>query len=83
MAMQSPFFGTAAEAVEKARELAAQSGADAFIVTTAYDGSSGVSARATGRAVVWVKEPITGTIARWAENRHLPRINGLRLSAAS
>ena len=48
-------FATVPDVIQKCRELAAQAGADALIITTAFDQGSNSAARAAGRAIKWKK----------------------------
>lgn len=46
-------FATVPGVIEKCRELAAQSGADALIVTSAFDQTFNTAAKVSGKAIKW------------------------------
>jgi hypothetical protein len=46
-------FATVPSVIEKCRELAAQAGADALIVTSTYDQTFSTAAKASGKAIKW------------------------------
>ena len=46
-------FATVPSVIKKCRELAAQAGADALIVTSTYDQTFNTAAKASGKAIKW------------------------------
>jgi len=48
-------FATVGDVIQKCRELAASSGADAIIITSTFDQGSNYAAKASGRAIRWTK----------------------------
>jgi acetyl esterase/lipase len=46
-------FATIRSVVQKCRELAAASGADAVLITSTYDQTIGSAAQASGKAIKW------------------------------
>lgn len=48
-------FASVGDVIQKCRELAADAGADAIVITSTYDQGSNYAAKASGRAIRWVK----------------------------
>ena len=48
-------FATVPGVIQKCRELAAQAGADAIIITSTYDQTFNTAAKAAGKAIKWKK----------------------------